>query len=498
MACDRLGSTHFVFVERVVGADETRHLVRAQRATLTGYVEYAAEGALLGESSYEIPQCAVVPDERGGSVALWIERHNAGDRLFALAVDENGEPRADGPKETLSHADKMINFRVLRVGPDRYYVVVETLGKEYNIYHQKFDAAGTVYWDSDRRLAVSSKGNNRSPDALVTADGSIGLTWTNVFQGNQEVYVQRYSPDGVSLWDGLGVRVASFEGNQFLQQIADDGLGGAIVAWFERGGERGAPSISTQRVDSAGAFLWDEGGIPIATTDSATFDQLTLIPDYRGGVVAVYRLEKNGSIDVAGQRVFGNKTFSGQIFDFYADPKGATVEVRWKATNEIDVVGYRLELFENAGDGEEEWREIEYAPVNEGIKNEYRLVHAPDHEGTLYYRLTQYGANEEILQTQIAKTNYYNKSKDDLFVAQNMPNPFSDSTAIAFHLPEPVEVTLEYFDSRFEKIDEQVFPEAAAGDHEATFRAEDLPAGVYFYRFTADEFVEVKKMVILR
>lgn len=37
-----------------------------------------------------------------------------------------------------------------------------------------------------------------------------------------------------------------------------------------------------------------------------------------------------------------------------------------------------------------------------------------------------------------------------------------------------------------------------AGVHRVEFNSSDLPSGVYFYRFIAGDFIEVRKMIVLK
>jgi len=81
-------------------------------------------------------------------------------------------------------------------------------------------------------------------------------------------------------------------------------------------------------------------------------------------------------------------------------------------------------------------------------------------------------------------------------VTQNTPNPFNKETLIKFSLPSTSLVSIEFFDSHVEKVYEIKNAEYPAGQNQITFNAEGLKPGIYFYRFKAGDYVEVKKMVI--
>jgi len=84
-------------------------------------------------------------------------------------------------------------------------------------------------------------------------------------------------------------------------------------------------------------------------------------------------------------------------------------------------------------------------------------------------------------------------------VYQNHPNPFNPSTQISFALPSAQKVTLKVFDLTGKEVATLLRNEQkATGVHTMTFDAQHLPSGIYLYRLQADEFVETKRMVLLR
>ena len=86
---------------------------------------------------------------------------------------------------------------------------------------------------------------------------------------------------------------------------------------------------------------------------------------------------------------------------------------------------------------------------------------------------------------------------------QNYPNPFNPSTKIKFEIPLNVETTrrvvsLSIFDILGREVRSLVNDNLKPGIYEADFNAADLPSGVYFYKLNAGEFVDTKKMILLK
>ena len=83
-------------------------------------------------------------------------------------------------------------------------------------------------------------------------------------------------------------------------------------------------------------------------------------------------------------------------------------------------------------------------------------------------------------------------------LSQNYPNPFNPSTKITYSIPERSNVSLKIFDLLGSEVVELVNGELEAGIYDITFNASYLPSGVYFYRLKAGDFLETKKMILLR
>lgn len=85
-----------------------------------------------------------------------------------------------------------------------------------------------------------------------------------------------------------------------------------------------------------------------------------------------------------------------------------------------------------------------------------------------------------------------------MILFQNYPNPFNPVTAIKYSLPERSNVTIKIFDALGREIETLVNEEKQAGTYEILWNSENLPSGIYFYRMSAGNYTETKKMVLLR
>ena len=81
---------------------------------------------------------------------------------------------------------------------------------------------------------------------------------------------------------------------------------------------------------------------------------------------------------------------------------------------------------------------------------------------------------------------------------QNYPNPFNPSTTIRLEVPARDFIELNVYDVSGKEIARLVKQNLNAGVYDVSFDASGLPSGVYFYTLRSSEFVQTKKMVLVR
>jgi hypothetical protein len=122
---------------------------------------------------------------------------------------------------------------------------------------------------------------------------------------------------------------------------------------------------------------------------------------------------------------------------------------------------------------------------------------------TRSYTLTT--AQDQILDTavfnQITSVDFNGTNCGEITeysLAQNYPNPFNPVTVISFSLPMRGNVKLTVFDALGKEVAELLDKEMTLGIHKISFDAKNLASGIYFYRLQSGNYVEMKKMILLR
>jgi hypothetical protein len=91
-------------------------------------------------------------------------------------------------------------------------------------------------------------------------------------------------------------------------------------------------------------------------------------------------------------------------------------------------------------------------------------------------------------------------------LSQNYPNPFNPVTKIKYSIPSvtlrqaqsDILVTLKVYDILGREVATLINDEKPAGEYEVEFDAANFPSGIYFYQLKAGNFVETKKLVLLK
>ena len=83
-------------------------------------------------------------------------------------------------------------------------------------------------------------------------------------------------------------------------------------------------------------------------------------------------------------------------------------------------------------------------------------------------------------------------------LAQNYPNPFNPTTTVQYSIPQRSDVILKVYDVLGNEVVTLVNEEKPAGVYTINFDASQLASGIYLYRLQAGNFVETKKMILIK
>ena len=189
-----------------------------------------------------------------------------------------------------------------------------------------------------------------------------------------------------------------------------------------------------------------------------------------------------------------------ELTSFTAAQNGSSIDLNWNTASELNNRGFEIEK-QNTNDNKYgNWvligfvkgqgtstESTEYFYKDNNIDNSvssvrYRLKQI-DYDGTFDYS----DAVEVIGITPVS----FNLS-------QNYPNPFNPSTTIEYDIAKEEFITLKIYNVVGEVVETLVNENLTAGNYKIIWNAQNVPSGVYFYRLTAGNFKEFKKMMLLK
>ncbi len=295
---------------------------------------------------------SVVPALDDGVVAAWVDARND-TALYVSGVSATGEIWPAG--------EIMLSSDIVNDDPPQ--IVVDGQQGAVVCWLETDRLAGT---DVVKAARITASGNLDWMPSVVEIPGlpgkknrlkisaddhqNIFLVWENDSGSGSELYFQRINLKGNALVSDVKVTgTAALQGNA---ELISSQQGAVILVWEDQ--RNGEIELFTQKIDSVGSKVWDEGGVALSTAFSGGESGMVLANDGLGGAVAVWQGSRNGDKDIFAQRV----SVTGALGEFRAISVtapalndvweiGSAQTVFWRSTPGIDSV--RVELSRDGG-----------------------------------------------------------------------------------------------------------------------------------------------------
>ena len=109
----------------------------------------------------------------------------------------------------------------------------------------------------------------------------------------------------------------------------------------------------------------------------------------------------------------------------------------------------------------------------------------------------------QTVDKEVSISPKHEKIPEQFTLYQNYPNPFNPSTSIQYQLPKCSDVKIVIFNLLGQKVYTLVDARMPAGYHNIEWDGRDdtgkvVSSGIYMYRFTATNFTQSRKMLLVR
>jgi Secretion system C-terminal sorting domain len=182
-----------------------------------------------------------------------------------------------------------------------------------------------------------------------------------------------------------------------------------------------------------------------------------------------------------------------ELSAFSAAIIGSSIQLNWRTETEVNNYGFEVERKIN------NWEKIGFVQGN-GNSNSpknYSFIDKNLTKEKYFYRLKQIDNDGQFEYSKVIEIDFNPITTYTL--DQNYPNPFNPSTVIEFSLPENVgNVELSIYNALGEKLAELVNTVLTAGKYQYEWNAQNIAAGMYIYELKTNNFVSVKKMILMK
>ena len=202
-----------------------------------------------------------------------------------------------------------------------------------------------------------------------------------------------------------------------------------------------------------------------------------------------------GAVTVSGAVVLNaNSALPVELTSFTAELKNNAVELNWNTSTEVNNYGFEIER-SNLNNNFDKIGFVK-GSGNSNSAKDYFFTDKLTLSGKYFYRLKQIDNDGAFEYSKVVETDF--KLLQSFELSQNYPNPFNPTTRISYSIPLDSRVELLIYGITGELVKSLVNEYQTAGIYTIDFNAADLSSGIYFYKITANDFLQIKKMSVIK
>ncbi len=423
---------------------------------------------------------------------LWINRYNppdnGEDRAFGIVVDRINNVYITGYISQLGTGNNINTMKLKSTDGQQIWgqpVVNPNINSEDRAFGIVVDSSGTNVY-----ICGYIKSDTTGFDFTVASYDSSGVSrWINRFNGqgnfNDRAFGIVVDRAGENVY-ATGFSTSDTASGTDYATIKYNSLGD--TQWVRRYNGSGNGS------DRAFGIVVDNSGNPYITGFSTGLESRT---DY-----VTIRYDSNGDSGWV-QPFNGSGNFSDTAYGIFLGKNSQEVFVTGGASSDtiagkmdIVTVKYNIETGEQTGEGlyngPDNGYDMAVAVTADTSKNLFVAGFSQTNANGYDWFTTRYALGfikVNMISTEVPK---------NFMLYQNYPNPFNPTTTIKFDITKASLVKLRIFDILGREVVVLVNQNLKVGSYEATFSSAKLASGLYFYELSADDYKEVKKMILVK
>ena len=441
--------------------------------------------------------------------SIWVRRWNRvppGNELsFDIFVDDSGfvyvsgsstirySPNGNLVWETQNNGGALGGF--VLDDSSNAYTGCTTIGFDYRT--NKFNRTGNLIWT--RTYNGPGNDQDRIYDIAIDPGGNVIVTGGSWGVGTQWDYATiKYSPIGNELWIRRYNGPAQDVPTDIAYALAVDDSGNVYVTGWSDGPTEN-PNCLTIKYNPNGDTVWIRR-YPVLSVgyeiELDNFGNLYIAAKTNGINYTVLKYNVNGNF-------IWERTKPGEAF---ADPHSIAVDSvgsvylacsRFVSSTRSDILIVKYD-----SSGNQIWETTYNGGSNNDVNFPNDITVATN--GNVYVAGQSIGTGTifdyvTIKYSQVTGiTPVSNEIPEEYDLFQNYPNPFNPNSKIKFQISKLNDVKLTVFDILGREIITLVNEALKPGTYEAEFRGENYPSGIYYYKLITEDYSDTKKMVLIK
>jgi hypothetical protein len=348
------------------------------------------------------------------------------------------------------------------------------------------DTSGGPYHGNVYLLCSVERYSNSDPlDVMFVRSTDGGVTWSSPIKVNDD--------PGTSAYQWFGTMSVAPNGRIDVVWLdTRDNPGTYLSALYYSNSKDGGATWSQN--EKLSDYFDPHIGWP---QQSKMGDYFDMVSDGTGANLA-WAATFNGEQDVYYSYIADTTIVPVELVSFSSSLAANVVTLSWSTATELNNHGFEIERSSDKAI----WRTIGFREGN-GTTSEPQQYSYSDKlsdiaSAKLYYRLKQvdfngsfeYFPNAFGIEVEIAPSVFS--------LSQNYPNPFNPTTIIKYAMSSKQYASLKVYDVLGNEVATLVNEEKETGIYEVEFDATGITSGIYFYKLQAGNFVETKKMLVIK
>ena len=431
----------------------------------------------------------IASDESGGCYVAWIENILKVKKLYVQKIDSSGQKSFGQYGIFISNPDEdCIDNKIITDIKNEPIIFYTAKAQQSKVYFQRVSKKGAKKFSLFGKELCRKKGNQELLDVIRFSGNDLAVLFLIEEKENlSSAYLQIFNKNEKPLFKNPIKIHSDCKFHQKPEMHIDSK--GFFIYWTCHHNDKNKISLFIQTITTKGEILKSEG-LRISYDDLEPISKFYLWLDNPVECIASNFHSRNKIV----YALFNLSDYKNpKIENFTATYHEGHIKITWDLLNEQPNTKIYLE---RKTSGNHNWERVfDYLSTKRSAFSQMSFDDQILYSENLRYKISAMDPEgNEIFNEEIEVET--DPIPEGFYLFQNSPNPFNQSTKIAFKVPIKTKVVIKLYNSRLEEIGTILNDTYEPGTHEFEFMPfQSMESGIYFYRIFASNFYDVKKMI---